>query len=131
MLEPTIAAGRSFIKPDLLFLRDGELVVADVTVAQDGAEQSAATAKLEKYGTGPAAEALSRYASTRGASFRGRSSVYPLVFSNRGFVFPATASTLKSWGLSPIDISHAVMTVVQGSLRCHGAYHRSTHQSVL
>ncbi len=128
-LEPTYPAGGTFIKPDLTVASlEGDLLVADVTVASDGHLQQAYNAKMLKYGTGQAAAALGRVAASRGLSFR-PSNVLPLVWSQRGDIHPSSVGHLLRLGLTQLDLQHAALTAIRGSLRCHAAYHTSTFRT--
>ncbi|KAA3670748.1 uncharacterized protein DEA37_0004843, partial [Paragonimus westermani] len=123
LCEPHIATARSFIKPDIIVLRDNKAFVLDVAICDADRMDATVRLKLDKY----AAEANGR----RIEGFI--RSVYPLVpfvvhapiiFNNRGFIHPQSHKTLLSLNLTKLDVSDLCVNTIQGSLRTYDTYMR-------
>lgn len=115
----------SFVKPDLIAVRNRRATVIDVTIVSDGRGLTAWNEKKQKYG---ADENSSAIISALHASNCEIDSLChePLVISYRGICFPQSARAVIGLGLSKFTVSDLCLLTIMGSLRTYDTFMRGT-----
>ncbi|KAA3673246.1 uncharacterized protein DEA37_0011154 [Paragonimus westermani] len=104
LCEPHIVTARSFIKPDMIVLRDNKAFVLDVAICDAERMEATVRLKLDKYAVGANGSRIEEF--IQSVFPLAKSVVHaPIVFNNRGFIHPQSHRTLLSLNLTKLDIS--------------------------
>lgn len=112
---------QSFIKPDIVAVRDSIAYVIDISVVGDGRLQSAWSEKVEKYSTETHTAAITSVLSLMGQPVE---HVYhePLIFSFRGACYIKSVKAILRFGLPRYTISDLCLLTIIGSLRTYDTF---------
>lgn len=109
-VEPTIKAGGSLFKPDLVIKNGERVLVVDVTVRYENKNYLALAEKekVEKYR--PCLKALKEVFNAKGGE------ILPVVLGSRGTITPNTEKVLKRLGIANNDIKTMLLNVLRSSI---------------
>ena len=109
-VEPTIKAGGSLFKPDLVIKNGERVLVVDVTVRYENKNYLALAEKekIEKYR--PCLRALKEIFNAKGGE------ILPVVLGSRGTITPNTEKVLKRLGIANNDIKTILLNVLRSSI---------------
>jgi hypothetical protein len=123
--EPHIPTNRTFIKPDLIVIHSGVAWVLNVAICDVAKMESSYDIKMQKYGTPTIDAQILSHLQSSGYAVS-RSVHQPIIFNNRGYVFPRSQSHLLSQRLSKRDVGDLCVLAMQGSLKVYDTYMRGT-----
>ncbi|GAA48365.1 retrovirus-related Pol polyprotein from type-1 retrotransposable element R2 [Clonorchis sinensis] len=113
----------SFIKPDLIAVRERRATVIDVSMVSDGRGVTVWNEKKSKYGTDEFLLAI--ISALRAVGCDVDFSVHqPMIISYRGMCLPQSAKAVIGLGLSKVTISDLCLLAIVGSLRAYDTFMR-------
>ena len=107
-IEPTVKAGGSLNKPDLVVKNGERVLVVDVTVRYENKDYLAKAEKINKYR--PCLKALKDLFNASGEE------VLPVVLGSRGAIAPNTERVLKRLGIADKAIRTILLNVLKSSI---------------
>lgn len=122
-VEPIVTTDSSFIKLDILALKDNSLLVIDVSIVSGSHLQTTWDIKIKKYGSTSNEQAIQKWVDPINGVLLQH---LPLVISNRGLFYEPSGRGLRSCGLTNRDISDLCLLTIAGSLKIYDYYTRST-----
>ena len=123
--ELRVPTANSFIKPDLIAVKNGVATVMDVSIVGDGRAATAWLDKNEKYGTERPLAAI-RLALLHVGSPVDRISNQPIILSYRGICYTKSVKALILHGLPRYVISDLCLLTVKGWLSTYDVFKRGT-----
>jgi hypothetical protein len=115
----------SFIKPDLIAVRDRKATVIDVSIVSDGRSSTVWNEKKQKYGADESSLAI--ISALRATDCEIDVLVHePVIISYRGICFPQSALSIVGLGLSKVSVSDLCLLTIMGSLRTYDTFMRGT-----
>ena len=125
LYEPHIPTVSSFIKPDLIIIKDGAAYVLNITICDTDKMSSSYDLKVNKYGNPITDRQILSHLRQTGFAVS-RTVHQPIVFNYRGYVFPRSQSHLLSHKLTKRDVSDLCILTMQGSLQTYDTYMRGS-----
>lgn len=115
----------SYIKPDLIAVRERRATVIDVSIVSDGRSSAVWNEKKQKYGDDEASMSLISTIHAAGCdiSFLHHE---PFIVSYRGICFPQSVRAILDLGLSKICVSDLCLLTIMGSLSTYDTFMRGT-----
>ena len=126
LVEPRIPTAGTFIKPDLIVMKQRCASVLDVTITDESKMTTGHQAKLDKYGNRQNHEAISGYLKMIGWDFITLQHK-PVVINLRGIIFQNSAKYLQQLGFSTKTIGYLCFQTIVGSCRVYDMYMRGTN----
>ncbi|GAA54342.1 retrovirus-related Pol polyprotein from type-1 retrotransposable element R2 [Clonorchis sinensis] len=115
----------SFIKPDLIAVRERRATVIDVSIVSDGRGVTVWNEKKQKYGADEFSLAI--ISALRAIGCDVDFLVHqPMIISYRGICFPQSAKAVIGLGLSKVTVSDLCLLAIVGSLRTYDTFMRGT-----
>ncbi|GAA50579.1 retrovirus-related Pol polyprotein from type-1 retrotransposable element R2 [Clonorchis sinensis] len=115
----------SFIKPDLIAVRERRATVIDVSIVSDGRGVTVWNEKKQKYGADEFSLAI--ISALRAIGCDVDFLVHqPMIISYRGICFPQSAKAVIGLGLSKVTVSDLRLLAIVGSLRTYDTFMRGT-----
>ncbi|GAA49823.1 retrovirus-related Pol polyprotein from type-1 retrotransposable element R2 [Clonorchis sinensis] len=115
----------SFIKPDLIAVRERRATVIDVSIVSDGRGVTVWNEKKQKYGADEFSLAI--ISALRAIGCDVDFLVHqPMIISYRGICFPQSAKVVIGLGLSKVTVSDLCLLAIVGSLRTYDTFMRGT-----
>ncbi|GAA53872.1 ATP-dependent RNA helicase DDX1, partial [Clonorchis sinensis] len=115
----------SFIKPDLIAVRERRATVIDVSIVSDGRGVTVWNEKKQKYGGDEFSLAI--ISALRAIGCDVDFLVHqPMIISYRGICFPQSAKAVIGLGLSKVTVSDLCLLAIVGSLRTYDTFMRGT-----
>ncbi|GAA47270.1 retrovirus-related Pol polyprotein from type-1 retrotransposable element R2 [Clonorchis sinensis] len=115
----------SFIKPDLIAVRERRVTVVDVSIVSDGRGMTVWNEKMQKYGADEFSLAV--ISALRAIGCDVDFLVHqPMIISYRGICFPQSAKAVIGLGLSKVTVSDLCLLAIVGSLRTYDTFMRGT-----
>ncbi|GAA54331.1 retrovirus-related Pol polyprotein from type-1 retrotransposable element R2 [Clonorchis sinensis] len=115
----------SFIKPDLIAVRERRATVIDVSIVSDGRGVTVWNVKKQKYGADEFSLAI--ISALRAIGCDVDFLVHqPMIISYRGICFPQFAKAVIGLGLPKVTVSDLCLLAIVGSLRTYNTFMRST-----
>ncbi|GAA48569.1 retrovirus-related Pol polyprotein from type-1 retrotransposable element R2 [Clonorchis sinensis] len=115
----------SFIKPDLIAVRERRATVIDVSIVSDGCGVTVWNEKKQKYGADEFSLAI--ISALRAIGCDVDFLVHqPMIISYRGICFPQSAKAVIGLGLSKVTVSDLCLLAIVGSLRTYDTFMRGT-----
>uniref|UniRef100_A0A8C7YCS3 ribonuclease H n=1 Tax=Oryzias sinensis TaxID=183150 RepID=A0A8C7YCS3_9TELE len=127
LVEPRIPTNGTFIKPDLVIIKDRIAQVIDVTVTDESKMEFGHQIKIDKYGSEPNHTAIDNYLKQNGFNHDVLQHM-PFVVNLRGLIYKKSLSHLHSCGLTNRDMSRLCLMTIVGSLKIYDVYMRGTNQ---
>ncbi|GAA55723.1 retrovirus-related Pol polyprotein from type-1 retrotransposable element R2 [Clonorchis sinensis] len=117
----------SFIKPDLIAVRERRATVIDVSIVSDGRGMTVWSEKKQKYGADEFSLAI--ISALRAIGCDVDFLVHqPIIISYRGICFPQSAKAVIGLGPSKVTVSDLCLLAIVGSLRTYGTFMRGTRR---
>ncbi|GAA48144.1 retrovirus-related Pol polyprotein from type-1 retrotransposable element R2 [Clonorchis sinensis] len=115
----------SFIKPDLIAVRERRATVIDVSIVSDGRGVTVWNEKKQKYGADEFSLAI--ISALRAIGCDVDFLVHqPMIISYRGICFPQSAKAVIGLGLSKVTVSDLCLLAIVGSLCTYDTFMRGT-----
>ncbi|GAA51148.1 retrovirus-related Pol polyprotein from type-1 retrotransposable element R2 [Clonorchis sinensis] len=115
----------SFIKPDLIAVRERRATVIDVSIVSDGRGVTVWNEKKQKYGADEFSLAI--ISALRAIGCDVDFLVHqPMIISYRGICFPQSVKAVIGLGLSKVTVSDLCLLAIVGSLRTYDTFMRGT-----
>jgi hypothetical protein len=119
--ELRIPTTTSFIKPDLIVIREGQATVLDVSVVSDGRCLTVWNEKKQKYGAD--GNALAITLALRSAGYDIDILCHePIILSYRGICFPSSVTAMLRLGLPKLLIPNLCLLTLIGSLKVYDTF---------
>ncbi|GAA55103.1 retrovirus-related Pol polyprotein from type-1 retrotransposable element R2 [Clonorchis sinensis] len=115
----------SFIKPDLIAVRERRATVIDVSIVSDGRGMTVWNEKKQKYGVDEFSLAIISALRVIGCDVDFLVH-QPMIISYRGICFPQSAKAVIGLGLSKVTVSDLCLLAIVGSLRTYDTFMRGT-----
>ncbi|GAA49193.1 retrovirus-related Pol polyprotein from type-1 retrotransposable element R2 [Clonorchis sinensis] len=115
----------SFIKPDLIAVRERRATVIDVSIVSDGRGVTVWNEKKQKYGADEFSLAIISALRAIGCDVDFLDH-QPMIISYRGICFPQSAKAVIGLGLSKVTVSDLCLLAIVGSLRTYDTVMRGT-----
>ncbi|GAA51952.1 retrovirus-related Pol polyprotein from type-1 retrotransposable element R2, partial [Clonorchis sinensis] len=115
----------SFIKPDLIAVRERRATVIDVSIVSDGRGVTVWNEKKQKYGADEFSLAIISALCAIGCDVDFLVH-QPMIISYRGICFPQSAKAVIGLGLSKVTVSDLCLLAIVGSLRTYDTFMRGT-----
>ncbi|GAA56546.1 retrovirus-related Pol polyprotein from type-1 retrotransposable element R2 [Clonorchis sinensis] len=111
----------SFIKPDLIAVRERRATVVDVSIVSDGRGVTVWNEKKQKYGADEFSLAI--ISALRAIGCDVNILVHqPMIISYRGICFPQSAKAVIGLGISKVTVSDLCLLATVGSLRTYDTF---------
>ncbi|GAA50884.1 retrovirus-related Pol polyprotein from type-1 retrotransposable element R2 [Clonorchis sinensis] len=115
----------SFIKPDLIAVRERRATVIDVSIVSDGRGVTVWNEKKQKYGADEFSLAITSALRAIGCDVDFLVH-QPMIISYRGICFPQSAKAVIGLGLSKVAVSDLCLLAIVVSLRTYDTFMRGT-----
>ncbi|VDP51977.1 unnamed protein product [Echinostoma caproni] len=127
--EPHVPTASSYLKPDLVIIRDDQAYILDVAVCGVDRLEKTYRLKEEKYGNTNASAAISAHLSRLTNTPLTQIHQQPIIFNNRGHINIRSSHHLKAHGFNNRDIADLCMTTIHGSIRTYNNYMRGAFRT--
>ena len=122
LVEPQIPHTSTFMKPDIILIRDKTAVVVDVQVCGDSNADLAFKTKAQKYGSPLCHANIMKYLRAMSITVDSLQQA-PFVISFKGIFFKKSIKAARSlFSFSSFDFSHLSLTAVSGSLLAYDRF---------